>query len=103
MNVQNLLRGTTLLAGIRAEQKQPSSPSQTPVSGHSVAFDESGAKARLLTVAGAAQVKMALKGFSLLLPVELKFVNQSSSTNARHCKIGPCTNPTMCQITTYLT
>lgn len=42
---------------------------------------ESGANARLLTVAGAAQVKIAPWGSSFLLPVELMFVNQTSSTN----------------------
>ena len=47
-----------------------------------MAIDESGAKnARLLTVAGAAQVKFTPWGLALLLPVELKFVNQTSSTN----------------------
>jgi len=53
-----------------------------------VAIDESGAKnARLLTVAGAAQVKFTPWGLALLLPVELGFVNQTPSTNKCHCKM----------------
>ena len=69
-----------------------------------MAIDESGAlKARLLTVAGAAQVKLAPWGRSLLLPVELKLVNQVSSTNKGHCKMSPCTKPTMLEITIDLT
>ena len=68
-----------------------------------MAFDESGAKARLLTVAGAAQVKFAPWGLALLLPVELRLVNQVSSTNKRHCKMSACTKPTMSDITILVT
>jgi hypothetical protein len=70
-----------------------------------VAFDESGAfeKARLLTVAGAAQVEFAPRGLALLLPVELRLANQVSSTNRLDCKILACTKPTMFEITMALT
>ena len=69
-----------------------------------MAIDESGAsKARLLTVAGAAQVEITPKGLALLLPVELRLANQVSSTNSRHCKMSPCTKPTMLEITMALT
>jgi len=44
-------------------------------------------KARLLTVAGAAQVEFAPWGLALLLPVELRLANQISSTNKLDCKI----------------
>ena len=92
-----------MLAGIRAKQINPHHLPKHLFQGTQWLLMKAGQKARLLTVAGAAQVKNSLKGTSLLLPVELKFVNQTSSTNNWHCKIGPCTNPTMCQITTYLT
>ena len=69
-----------------------------------MAIDESGAqKARLLTVAGAAQVKLAPWGRSLLLPVELRLANQAPSTNKAHCKMSACTKPTMSGITIPLT
>jgi hypothetical protein len=41
---------------------------------------------RLLTVAGAAQVRSAQCERSLLLPVELRCVNHTASTNMPHCK-----------------
>ena len=68
-----------------------------------MAFDESGAKARLLTVAGAAQVTFAPSGLALLLPVELRPVNQASRTNKRHRKMLTCTKPTMSDITIHVT
>jgi chromosome segregation ATPase len=41
---------------------------------------------RLLTVAGAAQVRSAQCELPLLLPVELRRVNHTASTNSGHCK-----------------
>jgi len=41
------------------------------------------AKARPLTVAGAAQVRIVLENITLLLPVELRHVNHTASTNTR--------------------
>jgi uncharacterized protein (TIGR02449 family) len=41
---------------------------------------------RLLTVAGAAQVRSALCELPLLLPVELRRVNHTASTNRGDCK-----------------
>jgi len=40
-------------------------------------------QARPLTVAGAAQVRLAVDGITLLLPVELRRVNHTTSTNPR--------------------
>ena len=87
MNVQPFLRRTTLLAGIRAKQSNLHRLPKHLFQGAQWHLMKAGQKARLLTVAGAAQVKIAPGGSSLLLPVELKFVNQTSSTNSSHCKI----------------
>ena len=41
---------------------------------------------RPLTVAGAAQARCAMAGGNSLLPVELRCVNHTASTNKRYCK-----------------
>ena len=87
MNVWPTLGRTTLLAGIRAKQNNLHLLPKHLFQGVQWRVVKAGQKARLLTVAGAAQVKIAPWGSSLLLPVELKFVNQTSSTNSSHCKI----------------
>ena len=74
-------RATTLLAGIRAGgcnlHRLPKRVFRT-LSGR----DGSGiCKIRPLTVAGAAQVRLAGLSFTLLLPVELRRVNHVASTN----------------------
>ncbi len=48
---------------------------------------------RLLTVAGAAQVRSVRCGPSLLLPVELRHVNHTASTNTLHSKAGALRHP----------
>jgi hypothetical protein len=75
------------LAGIRAKQSNLHHLPKHLFQGVQWFLMKAGQNARLLTVAGAAQVKIAPWGFSLLLPVELMFVNQTSSTNSWHCKI----------------
>ena len=49
---------------------------------------------RPLTVAGAAQVRQTVVG-ALLLPVELRPVNQAASTNTGILKVNVAHNPTM--------
>ena len=48
---------------------------------------------RPLTVAGAAQVRLAFDGVSLLLPVELRHVNHTASTNMRILRRTPLRPP----------
>lgn len=48
-----------------------------------------------LTVAGAAQVRLARAGVSLLLPVELRRANHTASTNMDDCNDAAFANPTM--------
>ena len=103
MNVQPFLRRTTLLAGIRAKQSNLHRLPKHLFQGAQWHLMKAGQKARLLTVAGAAQVKFAPWGLALLLPVELRLVNQASSTNNRHCKMLTCIKPTMCDITIHVT
>ena len=73
---------TTVLAGIRAGEPL-AKPSQARVQTPSGCDDSAIAKICPLTVAGAAQVRFACKGISLLLPVELQRVNHTASTNSR--------------------
>ena len=77
-------------------QMQPSSPSRPPVSGRPVVcvMKAGPQEARLLTVAGAAQVRPGHDAQTLLLPVELQAVNQPASTNLGHCTDRACTDPT---------
>ena len=82
MNVRPLLRGTTLLAGIRAKQSNLHHLPKHLFQSTQWQSMKAGQNARLLTVAGAAQVKFTPWGLPLLLPVELRFVNQTSSTNS---------------------
>ncbi len=98
------MRRTTLLAGIRAKQNNPHHLPKHLFQGIQWFLMKAGPlKARLLTVAGAAQVEFTPKGLALLLPVELRLANQVSSTNKVHCKMSPCTKPTMLEITMALT
>ena len=103
MNVQPFLRRTTLLAGIRAKQNNLHRLPKHLFQGAQWHLMKAGQNARLLTVAGAAQVKVTPWGLALLLPVELRLVNQVSSTNKRHCKMSACTKPTMSDITILVT
>ena len=48
---------------------------------------------RPLTVAGAAQVRLASDGISLLLPVELRHANHTASTNLRILSRSPFRPP----------
>ena len=84
-------RTTTLLAGIRAGRATPITfpvGRGLPVAARWERSCPSIRAPRLLTVAGAAQVRSVRCGLSLLLPVELRHANHTASTNAGNCKPG---------------
>ena len=85
---QKLGRSTTVLAGIRAGginlHRLPVRLSKHPVT----MMEAKSKKICPLTVAGAAQVRLAQsKSITLLLPVELQPVNQAASTNAAYSNV----------------
>ena len=79
----------TLLAGIRAGRDDPPRLPRCVFRTSSGLFERGGACKRLvcLTVAGAAQAEEDARGADpFLLPVELRYVNHTASTNNRHSK-----------------